>query len=157
MERFRPDGHLTDQALAALVQGAPLDELARLEIAEHLSYCDQCLQRYTDLLTEDMLLNPAHSCQASLWNRIRSRALRLAASRYATAAAAVAIALTLLWGSASLPAGQFPASGEDTCQEETLPRRISRSFDEAFSRFSALFDAIGAPAPHTTTQGGNYR
>ena len=48
---FRPDGHLTDEALAALVRGDALTEMDRLELAEHLAYCDQCLQRYTELLS----------------------------------------------------------------------------------------------------------
>ena len=33
MDLFRHDGHLTDEALAALVTGMPLDETARLEMA----------------------------------------------------------------------------------------------------------------------------
>ena len=45
MDIFRHDGHLTDGALAALAAGEPLDEAARLEIAEHLAYCDLCLLR----------------------------------------------------------------------------------------------------------------
>ena len=49
MTCFRPDGHLTDAALTALVRGDCLEELDRLELAEHLAYCDQCLQRYTSL------------------------------------------------------------------------------------------------------------
>ena len=47
MELFDPSGHLTDRALLALVRNEELDELARLELAEHLAYCDRCLQRYT--------------------------------------------------------------------------------------------------------------
>ena len=43
MEIFRHDGHLTGEAFSALVTGAPLDETARLELAEHLAYCDLCL------------------------------------------------------------------------------------------------------------------
>ena len=35
---FRPDGHLTEEALAALVRQEPLTELDRLELAEHLAY-----------------------------------------------------------------------------------------------------------------------
>ena len=40
MTCFRPDGHLTDAALTALVRGDCLEELDRLELAEHLAYCD---------------------------------------------------------------------------------------------------------------------
>ena len=46
MKLFRDDGHLTDEALTALA-GESLDDLSRLEIAEHLAFCDLCLQRYT--------------------------------------------------------------------------------------------------------------
>ena len=38
MEWFRVDGHLTDEALAALAQGGEPDELTRLELAEHLAF-----------------------------------------------------------------------------------------------------------------------
>lgn len=98
MDIFRVDGHLTDEALSALVQGGIADELVRLEAAEHLSFCDWCLQRYTDALAGTELLTPERSCRRTVQNRIRSRALRLITSRYATAAAAVALALTLIWG-----------------------------------------------------------
>ena len=96
MTCFRPDGHLTDAALTALVRGDCLEELDRLELAEHLAYCDQCLQRYTELLSEGPMLTPARSCRESLRRRIRQRAVQLGVSRYATAAAAVTLALTLL-------------------------------------------------------------
>ena len=96
---FREDGHLSDGALAALAGNEDrFDELERLEIAEHLAFCDYCLQRYTLALEDGALLVPERSCQKALWARIRSRALRLVTSRYATAAAAVALALTVLWG-----------------------------------------------------------
>ena len=96
MELFDQHGHLTDEALRALTENAPMDELSRLEVAEHLAFCDQCLQRYTLYLAGQPTLVPAHSCQESLWRRIRQRSIRLITSRYATAAAAVVLALTVL-------------------------------------------------------------
>ena len=80
-----------------------LDERTRLEIAEHLAYCDLCLQRYTQALTEDALLSPAESCRDTIWRRIRQRTVRILTSRYATAAAAIALALTLVWADVPLP------------------------------------------------------
>ena len=77
MTCFRPDGHLTDAALTALVRGDCLEELDRLELAEHLAYCDQCLQRYAELLSEGPMLTPARSCRESLRRRIRQRAVQL--------------------------------------------------------------------------------
>ena len=81
MTCFRPDGHLTDAALTALVRGDCLEELDRLELAEHLAYCDQCLQRYTELLSEGPMLTPARSCRESLRRRIRQRAVQLGVGR----------------------------------------------------------------------------
>ena len=69
MELFdQISGCLTDEGLQALADGQ-LDELSRLEAAEHLAFCDACLQMF-----------------------------RVLTNRYATAAAAVAIAFCL-WGS----------------------------------------------------------
>jgi len=88
MEVFRADGHLTDEALLLLIQEGVPEELTRLEIAEHLAFCGECLERYTRLLDAAPLLTPARSCERSLWARIRARAIQAFTSRYATAAAA---------------------------------------------------------------------
>lgn len=100
---FDKAGHLTDRAIAALVQNEELDETTRLELAEHLSYCDLCLQRYTEALGGTELLVPEESCRDTIWHRIRARTVRILTSRYATAAAAVALALTLVWADIPLP------------------------------------------------------
>lgn len=153
MERFRPDGHLTDDALTALVQTQELGQLGRLEIAEHLSYCNLCLQRYTEALTCIPLLTPDQSCQTSIWRRIRSRAIRMITSRYATAAAAVALALTLLWSDTSF-AGRLQArwDQENRAPEahqafQILPEEWTRSLNGLLTGFQGLFDP---------PQGGNH-
>ena len=53
MELFNQNGCLTEEGLHAVI-GGQLDELGRLEAAEHLSYCDKCMDRYTALLTADV-------------------------------------------------------------------------------------------------------
>lgn len=158
MDHFRPDGHLTEEALAALAAETPMEELARLEMAEHLAFCDFCLQRYTETLTESALLIPAQSCQETLWQRIRWRAMRLITNRYATAAAAIALALTMLWGGLQLPMAPNPDSllqqaGTTVADHvRSLPERWDDAWGDAFSRISGLFDQTGATAPDT--QGG---
>ena len=147
MELFDPSGHLTDRALLALVRNEELDELARLELAEHLAYCDRCLQRYTALLADVPLLVPAHSCRESLWRRIRVRTLRLLTSRYATAAAAVALALTVLWGSAAVSLPEAPR------HFQSWPERWSDTLDGGLSRLNTMFDDLGAA--FRPAQGGN--
>ena len=157
MEPFRTDGHLTDETLAALARGRKLDELTRLEVAEHLAFCDACLQRYTDLLAPAPLLVPAHSCRESLWVRVRRRTLRLVTSRYATAAAAVALALTVVWVSGRLDFVRLPIPPEDRPSvSEGLQRwsaRWSDSLDSAMSGFNDFFSGLGRWTP--PPQGGN--
>ena len=155
MELFDPSGHLTDRALLALVRNEELDELARLELAEHLAYCDRCLQRYTALLADATLLVPAHSCRESLWRRIQARTLRLLTSRYATAAAAVALALTLLWGGAG-PHRQDrprPLAEAGTAMTEWAAD-WPQNFQDAFSGLAGWFDSLGSEPG--TTQGGTH-
>lgn len=54
MTCFRPDGHLDGRGPDPPLSGGDCLEEAGtgLELAEHLAYCDQCLQRYTELLSE---------------------------------------------------------------------------------------------------------
>ena len=148
MELFDPSGHLTDNALLTLSRDEIPDELARLEMAEHLAYCDQCLQRYTALLANAPLLTPAHSCRESLWRRIQARALRILTSRYATAAAAVALALTVLWGSTAVSLPEAPR------HFQSWPERWSDTLDSGLSRLNTMFDDLGG-AVRRPAQGGN--
>ena len=159
MELFDPAGHLTDGALLALAHEEVPDELARLEMAEHLAYCDQCLHRYTALLAEAPLLTPAHSCRESLWRRVRARTLRILTSRYATAAAAaVALALTVVWGSGRIDLIRRPILPEDRPSVSEGLRnwsaRWSDSLAGALSRFNDMFDDLGGTVLRSA-QGGN--
>ncbi len=158
MDRFRADGHLTDEILKSLAQGRELDELGRLEAAEHLAFCDLCLQRYTDLLDGAPLLAPEHSCQERLWVRVRTRTLRLVTSRYATAAAAVALALTVVWGSGRIDFVRRPSLPEDRPSVSEGLRAWSAkwndSLDSAMSGLNDFFDGLGrvqAPQGGTNT------
>ena len=154
---FDQDGHLTGRAFDDLLHGEP-DELARLEIAEHLAYCDRCLQRYTELLDQAPLLCPARSCKESLWRQVRKRTIRLLTSRYATAAAAVALALTVLWGGVSLPVGeQRPLLEAGTAASQHLhrwPQQWNQSIGSVLSRFNDFFDQFDDAASRSV-QGGN--
>ena len=149
MELFdRTSGCLTDEGLQALADGQ-LDELSRLEAAEHLAFCDACLDRYTALLAGPMIVQPPQDLQKPVWQRIRSQMFRVLTNRYATAAAAVAIAFCL-WGS-ELFQGLVPTADAQLTPalqlqqtEQTLERRLA--FNEAArsaSRsLSSLFDSV---------------
>lgn len=149
MELFdRTSGCLTDEGLQALADGQ-LDELSRLEAAEHLAFCDACLDRYTALLAGPMIVQPPQDLQKPVWQRIRSQMFRVLTNRYATAAAAVAIAFCL-WGS-GLFQGLVPTADAQLTPalqlqqtEQTLESRLA--FNEAArsaSRsLSSLFDSV---------------
>lgn len=157
---FREDGHLSDEALAALAQSEDrFDELERLEIAEHLAFCDACLQRYTALLEDGgVLLVPERSCQKSLWGRIRRRAFQMITSRYATAAAAVALALTALWGGwgAELPQRAVLEDRPSISRQLTgLTGEFNDALREKVSDLSDFFDGLRL-SQFTFIQGGDH-
>lgn len=149
MDSFRKDGHLTDAALEALIRGDTPDTLERLEISEHLAYCDLCLQRYADLLAGTELLTPEHSCREPLLRRIRIQAIRLLTSRYATAAAAVVLALTLLWSEQPSPSNPVWEKAETITQTaQNWPEQYSAALDRLSDDLRSLFDRI-TPRPST--------
>ena len=152
MKIFRSDGHLRQEALYALVQNQPLEELERLEIAEHLAFCDLCLQRYTDALTKEPLLLPQRSCRDTIWRRIRSRTMRLLTSRYATAAAAVALALTLLWSDHPVP--KFITAERPMLEEriDNWAERWSNSIGGIMEHFNHFFEGHSGPDNGGNTQ-----
>ena len=87
MELFDKNGCLTDEGLQALQAGG-LDELGRLETAEHLSYCDKCMDRYTALLTADALEMPPHSAHKAVMTAIWVRLMQNTWGRAAVAGVA---------------------------------------------------------------------
>ena len=95
-ELFDPNGHLTDDAFGALLRDEPLDEMERLEISEHLSFCDRCVERYAALLDGSELLSPPEPVAPPVFRRIRERARKLFVNKYATAAAAACFAI-MFW------------------------------------------------------------
>lgn len=98
MELFDKNGCLTDEGLQALKAGG-LDELGRLETAEHLSYCDKCMDRYTALLTADALEMPPHSAHKAVMTAIWVRLMQNTWGRAAVAGVAAVLAFTM-WRSA---------------------------------------------------------
>ena len=159
MEAFRADGHLTNEMLMVLVQSPELlpEELTRLETAEHLAFCDDCLHRYMELLEGGPLLVPARSCEKTLWSHIRIRAIRNAVSRYATAAAAVALALTMLWGSPRMdftPSLPLPAE-ERTSVSRQLTGLTGELNDSLRGAVGGISDFLNGFRPGQLIEGGN--
>ena len=100
MELFREDGCMTDAGFRAMMDGQ-LDELGRLEAAEHLAYCDRCMDRYTALLTDDVLEQPPRSARGAVMGTIWIRLMQNTWGRAAVATVAAVLALTL-WRAGTL-------------------------------------------------------
>ena len=95
MELFDAKGCLSEEGLQALV-GGQLDETQRLEAAEHLAYCDRCMDRYTALLTDDVLEQPPRSARGAVMGTIWERRMQNTWGRAAVAAVAAVLALELV-------------------------------------------------------------
>ena len=108
MELFREDGCMTDAGFRAMMDGQ-LDELGRLEAAEHLSYCDKCMDRYTALLTADVLEEPPRSARGAVMTAVFVQLMQNTWGRAAVAAVAAVLALTM-WRTGTLE--QILSTGE---------------------------------------------
>ena len=95
MELFDAKGCLREEGLQALV-GGQLDETQRLEAAEHLAYCDRCMDRYTALLTADALETPPKPLRGAVMSNIWVRLMQNTYGRVAVAGVAAVLALTML-------------------------------------------------------------
>ena len=137
---FDTEGHLTKEGLYALKDGT-LDDLGALEAAEHLSFCDYCLLRYTALIdaAPACLQEPMRDLIPQVQNLMRLRRFRIMTNRYVSAAAAVVLAF-LLWGFASMGASQRMA---DRAVQPQAPRAsFGQWLDETVSGFYDSLDDV---------------
>lgn len=130
---FTADGHLTDEGLYALKDGT-LDDLGALEAAEHLSFCDLCLLRYTQLIdaAPACLQEPMRDLIPQVQNLMRLRRFRIMTNRYVSAAAAVVLAF-MLWGFASM--GNTQRMANRTVQPREPRASLGQWWDETVTGF----------------------
>ena len=133
-------GHLTDEALSAVIEGR-LTQDERLEVSEHLAVCDHCLLRYTNLLTDDLLLPPPAPQTPSIIARVRSRARRLFINQYSLVALAASLALFFFLSGVFTPA--HPLSFESTLgQIDTATSAITQRANAATKNVSQWFNSL---------------
>lgn len=139
---FDTAGCLTPSGLEAL-RDDRLDELGRLEAAEHLTFCDRCLARYTALLEFIQLSAPMRDLIPQVQALMRLRTFRIMTNRYVSVAAAIALALAL-WRF-----GLFGAAPAAAPQEKTEPRQntsisqmLGKALNGASEGLQGVLDSI---------------
>ncbi len=112
---FSSDGHLTDYAIKQITTG-DATQLQRLEVAEHISFCNVCLEKHINAFTADSFTEPQIDITKSVMQKIKAKMRRFMLSKVTTYVAAASIAL-VLWGT-----GVYDVLGE-------LPGQISSYAD----------------------------
>ena len=143
---FDAEGHLTDEGLYALKDGT-LDDLGALEAAEHLSFCDYCLLRYTAMIEKapEAMKQPMRDLIPQVQNLMRLRSFRIMTNRYVSAAAAVVLGFAM-WGAISVfgvPNAAALAPQQPTARQERFGTKLStavngfyKSLDDTFKNFT---------------------
>lgn len=147
-ERFTKSGHLTSSALRELAEGR-MDELGRLEVSEHLAFCDACLDRYTRLLTDDVLLEVPDLMEERIMAKIRRKARELWMNKYFSAGLAACIAM-FMWVTGVFDSIAFrPDSGrlenlsDATRSFSLMAREFTGDISQGLSDFLNSFDLRG--------------
>lgn len=142
---FDAEGHLTDEGLYALKDGT-LDALGALEAAEHLSFCDYCLLRYTAMIdaAPDCMKQPMRDLIPQVQSLMRLRSFRIMTNRYVSAAAAVVLGF-VLWGAVSMfgVPNMAMLAQQPTASHERFGTKVStavsgfyKSLDDTFKSFT---------------------
>ena len=145
IEVFDRDGCLTDDALLALIRQEP-DEMTRLEIAEHLSFCDRCTERYSELLCEAPLRAPAEPLADSVMEALARRVRVLFFHRYIAAGMAACLALTFWFTGVFEPKAEpgrnygavYAISEQITSKSQEFGWKFADRFQSFFDRLSSL-------------------
>jgi len=65
MKNFKEDGHISKEGFLKM-QGNQCTTLERLELTEHISFCNPCLEQYLALVEEGKILTPQRSMQQAI-------------------------------------------------------------------------------------------
>ena len=134
MRTFDRSGHITESGFSALMSGAA-DELSRFEMAEHLDWCDRCVDRYSLKLTDGLLFETPKDFSGTVMARIRRRALRIITGQTAKVCAAACLAIVIWCG------GIF--DGDLMTEGEMLSAKITAGGSGFSQMVSGIGNAIG--------------
>lgn len=140
---FDTEGHITDRGFQMLIH-EELDETPRYELAEHLDFCDRCVERYTDFLVDDSLMVPREEIAPTVMEKLKHRARMVILSRTARVSIAAYLALVIWLGGASRLQFVQPDKenfGETNQKAFSLQQAFqgaNEGLDQIFSNFNAF-------------------
>ncbi len=134
MEYFDEKGHLTDFALKKLVEGEE-NELKRLEITEHLSFCDRCLDNYIKKMPETELMSVPESMEKSIFYVLKKRVRKVFYSNYASMAVAASLSMVLWVGGVfEMSIEHFKTFNDHVKIERGFSEKLSNKFSEELEK-----------------------
>lgn len=151
MELFRKDGHLSDEGLRAVLGGS-LTELESLEAAEHLSFCDDCLVRYTCLLEGCELLQPQAPLSSSVLHKLGRKARTIFFGKITKIAVAAVMAVAL-WSTGTFTVMAHyttPPSPKPEVRSEA-PHSMGESLNQAVNSVNQFFSGLFTPTEQKDT------
>ncbi len=140
---FDSQGHITDHGFQMLID-EELDEAPRYELAEHLDFCDRCVERYADFLTDDSLMVPREEIAPTVMDKIKHRARMVILSRTARVSIAACLALVIWVGGASKlqfvqpDKESFGATNQKAFSLQQALQGANEGLDQIFSSFNAF-------------------
>lgn len=159
MKLFNEEGHITDEGFEALVK-ENLDEMGRLEISEHLDFCDQCVTRYSELLTEDIMLEAPAEIVPTVVGKIGQRNRNIFLNRFMKVSVAAGLAI-VIWIGGFYRIGVLKPLGEHSGKATHAARSVSDTLwnwssglDKLLSGFSSFLNTppMNALDNHDTNQ-----
>lgn len=145
---FDANGHLSDQGLMLLISGEP-DEMTRYEMAEHLDYCDRCVDRYSLLLTDGALLAPPGEMAEEAMAGIRRRNFMVLTGRIVKVCAAACLTV-VIWSGQLFGGHGFltPPEHPDPLEERPSFSRIVSGVSERLGDWINGFSIYGRGEEH---------
>lgn len=105
MSIFNQYGHITSEGFSLLTT-EKADELQRLELSEHLSFCDKCLEQYLNEMEKIPLLQTEQSIAQRVIKRVKSKTAFFTQKQFGRAVVAASIAM-VLWSTGAFSCGEM--------------------------------------------------
>lgn len=140
MDYFNEQGHLTKEAFV-LLEEQNADELTRLEISEHLSFCDMCLDDYLAYMSDDILIEPEKPMKNIVYAQIKMKLLGLIFNKYSSVAIAAGLTIMFMLSGFLTPV-DYHESREKLIKVESTTQKFSQVTTDVTSFVSNFFGDI---------------